>query len=92
MSSGQLYRLRTPSTGREVLLPAEQGQIYLDRDTGEPMEIVGQVLPAAPSVSVAAVGGGEPALLQLVRPARAEGPQRLPALRPPHGRATALTG
>ena len=51
MSSRQLYRLRTPSTGREVLLPAEQGQTYRDRDTGEPMEIVGQVLPAAPSES-----------------------------------------
>ena len=51
MSSGQLYRLRTPSTGREVLLPAEEGQIYRDRDTGEPMEIIGQVLPAAPSLS-----------------------------------------
>ena len=46
MSSRQLYRLRTPSTGREVLLPAEAGQTYLDRDTGEEMVIVGKVLPA----------------------------------------------
>jgi hypothetical protein len=51
MSSRQLYRLRTPSTGREVLMPTEDGQIYRDRDTGEPMEIVGMVLPAAPSAS-----------------------------------------
>jgi hypothetical protein len=51
MSSPQLYRLRTPSTGREVLLPAEQGQTYRDTDTDEPMEIVGQVLPVAPSSS-----------------------------------------
>ena len=51
MSSRQLYRLRTPSTGREVLLPAEEGQIYRDRYTGEPMEIVGKMLPAAPSLS-----------------------------------------
>jgi hypothetical protein len=51
MSEGQLYRLRTPSTGREVLLPAEAGRTYRDRDTGEPMEIVGQVLPLAPSRS-----------------------------------------
>jgi hypothetical protein len=47
MSSRQLYRLRTPSTGREVLLPAEAGQVYRDRDTGEPMEILGKVLPSA---------------------------------------------
>ncbi len=51
MSPRQLYRLRTPSTGREVLLPAEPGQIYRDRETGEPMEIVARVLPAAPSES-----------------------------------------
>ena len=51
MSDGQLYRLRTPSTGREVLLAAEPGETYLDRDTGEPMEVIGQVLPAAPSRS-----------------------------------------
>ena len=54
MSSRQLYRLRTPSTGREVLLPAEAGQVYRDRDTGEPMEVVGKVLPAAPSTSALA--------------------------------------
>ena len=52
MSSGQLYRLRTPSTGREVLIPAEAGQIYRDRDTGEPMEIVGQVLPSGTESSL----------------------------------------
>ena len=51
MSTRQLYRLRTPSTGREVLLPAEEGEVYRDRETGEPMEIVGKVLPAAPSAS-----------------------------------------
>ena len=51
MSPRQLYRLRTPSTGREVLLAAEDGRTYLDRDTGEPMEIVGQVLPSPPSNS-----------------------------------------
>ena len=50
MSPRQLYRLRTPSTGREVLLAAEAGQTYRDRDTGEAMEIVGQVLPSPPSV------------------------------------------
>jgi hypothetical protein len=51
VSTGQLYRLRTPSTGREILLEAAPGEIYRDRDTGEPMEIVGKLLPLAPSSS-----------------------------------------
>jgi hypothetical protein len=41
--------MRTPSTGREVFLEAEPGQVYGDRETGEPMEVVGQVLLALPS-------------------------------------------
>src|SRR4051812_6727558 len=36
------------------------------------------------------MGGGEPAHLQLVRPVRPEGPQRLPALRAPDGCARAV--
>src|SRR3954452_23619836 len=109
---GQQYRLRTPSTGREILVEAEPGRTYLDRETGEPLEITrqggaGALLPrpgvgraagdrrqaaAARSVEVrAAVGGGEPPVLQLVRPDGPEGPQRLPHVRPPHGRAPALT-
>lgn len=47
----QRYRLRTPSTGREVLVEAELGKVYRDRDTGEPLEVVGKVLPLAPSPS-----------------------------------------
>ena len=47
----QLYRLRTPSTGREVFLEAEPDRVYVDRDTGEEMEVVGKVLPLAPSRS-----------------------------------------
>ena len=45
------YRLRTPSSGREVILEAEPGRTYVDRDTGEPLEVVGRVLPLAPSAS-----------------------------------------
>jgi hypothetical protein len=52
MSSRQLYRLRTPSTGREVLMPAEPRQTYRDRATGEPMAIVGQVLPTGTESSL----------------------------------------
>jgi hypothetical protein len=49
--SNQRYRLRTPSSGREVVIEATPGEIYLDRDSGEPMEVVGKVLPLAPSGS-----------------------------------------
>jgi len=47
----QRYRLRAPSTGREVLVEAEPGKLYRDRDTGEPLEVVGKVLPLAPTAS-----------------------------------------
>ena len=89
MSIAQRYRLRTPSTGREVIIEAEPGKVYRDRETGEELEVRREG-PAARAVHVqAALGGREPALLQLVRPARPEGPQRLPALRAPDGPAAA---
>ena len=87
----QRYRLRAPSTGREILMEAEPGTVYRDRETGEELEVVGKMLPLAAVALAAAVGRGEPAVLQLVRPARPEGPQRLPDLRPPHGRAAPLS-
>jgi len=51
VSSSQRYRLRTPSTGREIFIEAEPDEIYLDRETNEKMEVVGKVLPLAPSPS-----------------------------------------
>jgi len=51
MASGQLYRLRNPSTGHEILLEAQPDVVYRDRETGEELEIVGKVLPLAPSAS-----------------------------------------
>ena len=51
MSRSQRYRLRTPSTGREIVLEAEPDRVYVDRDTGESLEVVGKVLPLAPSQS-----------------------------------------
>jgi hypothetical protein len=51
VSTRQRYRLRAPSTGREILAEAEPGRTYTDRDTGEPLEVVGKVLPVAPSAS-----------------------------------------
>jgi hypothetical protein len=47
----QRYRFRTPSTGREIILEAEPGRTYVDRETGEPLEPLGKVLPLAPSKS-----------------------------------------
>jgi hypothetical protein len=51
MSAGDRYRLRTPSTGREVIVEAVSDHVYTDRETGEPLEVVGRVLPLAPSQS-----------------------------------------
>ena len=51
MSLRQKYRLRTPSTGRELIVEAEPDHDYVDRDTGERMEVVGKLLPLAPSPS-----------------------------------------
>jgi len=45
------YRMRTPSTGREILIEAEPGRVYRDRETGEPLEPVAAVLPLPPSRS-----------------------------------------
>jgi hypothetical protein len=47
----QRYRLRTPSSGRETILEAEPDRIYVDRETGESLEVTGRLLPLAPSDS-----------------------------------------
>jgi hypothetical protein len=47
----QKYRMRTPSTGREVIVEALADQTYRDRDTGEELEVVAQLLPLAPTPS-----------------------------------------
>jgi hypothetical protein len=47
----QKYRMRTPSTGREVIIEAEPGRVYVDHETSEPLEVVGMLLPVAPTVS-----------------------------------------
>ncbi len=51
MSSNQRYRLRNRASGRELLVEAEPGRVYRDRETDEPLEIVGIELPMAPSHS-----------------------------------------
>jgi hypothetical protein len=51
VSEKQVYRLRTPASGREALVAAEPGAVYLDRETGEEMRPVTRALPLAPSES-----------------------------------------
>ena len=51
MASRQRYRLRNPSSGRDVIVEAEPDRVYLDEETGEQLEVVGKVLPLAPSAS-----------------------------------------
>jgi hypothetical protein len=51
MAGGQRYRLRAPSTGREIIIEAVPDRVYTDRETGEELEVVAKVLPLAPSVS-----------------------------------------
>ena len=50
MSEQQRYRLRTRSD-REIIREVEPGRIYVDRDSGEEFEVVGKVIPLAPSKS-----------------------------------------
>lgn len=50
MAKEQLYRLRSRSD-REVIRPVEAGANYVDRESGETYEVVGKLLPLAPSES-----------------------------------------
>jgi hypothetical protein len=47
----QTYRLRAPASGREALAKARADGVYVDRESGEEMEIVAATLPLAPSES-----------------------------------------
>jgi len=51
VSASQRYRMRAPGSGREVIREAEPGRVYVDRESGETLEIVGKVLPLVPSQS-----------------------------------------
>jgi hypothetical protein len=46
----QKYRLRTRGD-REVVREAEPGKVYVDRESGEEFQVVGKLLPLAPSPS-----------------------------------------
>jgi hypothetical protein len=47
----QRYRMRTPSTGREIVIEADPDRDYVDRETGEELEVVAMLLPLAPTPS-----------------------------------------
>jgi hypothetical protein len=47
----QKYRMRSASTGREVIIEAEPDAVYSDRDTGEELKVVAELLPLAPTPS-----------------------------------------
>jgi hypothetical protein len=51
VSARQRYRLRNPVSGRELVLEAKPEEIYTDRESGETLEVVGKILPLAPSSS-----------------------------------------
>jgi hypothetical protein len=50
VSERQKYRLRTRSD-REQIREIDPGKVYVDRETGEEYEVVGKILPLAPSAS-----------------------------------------
>lgn len=51
MRTLQKYRMLTPSTGREAVVLAEPEKVYVDRETGERLQAVAQLLPLAPTAS-----------------------------------------
>jgi hypothetical protein len=50
-NANQHYRLRAPASGREAIAEATADGVYVDRETGEEMQIVSRTLPLAPSES-----------------------------------------
>jgi len=51
VSGRQIFRLRAPASGREALVELEPDVVYVDRESGEELKVVGAVLPLAPSPS-----------------------------------------
>ena len=51
MTGAQKYRVRSRSTGRELIVEGAAGKTYIDRTTGESLDVVGRVLPLLPSQS-----------------------------------------
>jgi hypothetical protein len=51
VSRRQTYRFRAPASGREALVEAEPGGVYVDRETGEELKPVTRALPLTPDPS-----------------------------------------
>ena len=47
----QRYRLRAPASGREAIAEAKPDGVYVDRESGEEMDVIARILPLAPSDS-----------------------------------------
>jgi hypothetical protein len=47
----QTYRLQAPASGREAMAKVRRDGVYVDRETGEEMQVVAATLPLAPSES-----------------------------------------
>lgn len=72
----QPHRLRNGHSGREVVLAGQADLVYVDGETGEPLEVIGKLLPLTPSSS-RLPRGRAPGRLPDVRQTGAEGPQLL---------------
>ncbi|HSZ05990.1 MAG TPA: hypothetical protein VK778_12450 [Solirubrobacteraceae bacterium] len=46
-----LYRLRNDRSWRDVLVPAEPGVFYVDRETGDSLRVTARLLPLAPALA-----------------------------------------
>jgi hypothetical protein len=51
VQSEQRYRFRNPASGRELIMTGEAESTYVDRESGERLEVVGKLVPVAPSHS-----------------------------------------
>lgn len=51
MNPRQKYRLRARGSGREVIREIDPRAVYVDKESGEEMDVVGKLLPLAPSPS-----------------------------------------
>ena len=89
MGARQKSRLRARSD-RELIREVEPGAVYVDRDSGEEFEVVGKLLPLAPSPSELPWSVENLRMRLLAGAARPEGRQRLPPLRQADARHRAL--
>ena len=51
VSGSQKYRLRSAGYKRDIVAPVEEGDRYVDRESGTDFVVVGEVLPAGPTSS-----------------------------------------